>query len=146
AIPSSPEGSKSAFAAGRFAVGSDGGVYPRCMTPTSRSLAMALPSVRESPLPAAWSEVLDSVLQALERTAKEAARLNGALELPGEAPSALPQAREPPSFDALQAIVARAERAVADVDKLVSAEEQVVRQGLEKLAALGRRLAEGAAG
>jgi len=107
---------------------------------------MASPSVREAPLPNAWSEVLDRVLQALERTAKEAARLSESLDppaFPGEESSTLPPA--PPAAD-LRAIVVRAERAVAEADEVVGAEERVVRQGLEKLAALGRSLAEGAAG
>jgi hypothetical protein len=107
---------------------------------------MALPSVRESPLPNAWSEVLDNVLQALERTAKEAARLSESLDPPAPPGDELRPLPQPPPAADLRAIVARAERAVAAVDELVGAEEQVVRQGLEKLAGLGRRLAEGEAG
>jgi ABC-type transporter Mla subunit MlaD len=107
---------------------------------------MALPSVRESPLPAAWSEVLDNVLQALEHTAQEAARLSEALDSPSpSAETSSPTHPESHSFDALRAIVGRAGRAVAEVEKLVSEEEQVVRLRLEKLATLGQRLADGPA-
>jgi hypothetical protein len=108
---------------------------------------MAISSVRESVLPTAWSEVLDNVLQALDHTAKEAARRSEALEAsapPDEVSGAGGHA--PRSFDELRAIVRRAEQAVAEADELIRAEEQVVRQGLEKLAGLGRRLAEGTAG
>ena len=105
---------------------------------------MASPSARESPSPAAWSEVLDHVLQALEHTAREAARLSDALDPPD--PPGEPSRPLPPSFDALRAIVGKAEKAVAEGEEQISAEARVVQERLEKLAALGRRLAEGAAG
>jgi hypothetical protein len=104
-----------------------------------------------SVLPKAWTDVLDEVLQALDDTAKEAARRAQSLEAPAAASgpdtAALPALGAwPQRLAQLRAPVDQAGRAVAEADAVLAADEEAVKEWLAKATATARTLADGVGG